>query len=146
MKTTRLLFASLLAGIALALPARAASATTSVHALLITASKEKGPADRRLAAYESELQRNFPESSFRLVQEGNATVTGASPASVKLGGTSLEVEAAKADDGIHLKMRWLRGGHVIIDTTVVRPPGIPALLVRRPADDRELSIVLVIAR
>ena len=96
-------------------------------------------------AYEAELQRNFPESSFRLVQEGSTTA-GAGNATVKLGGDTLEIEAAKAADGIHLKMRWLKNGAVVIDTTVVRPAGVPALLVHRPADDRELSIVLVIAK
>jgi hypothetical protein len=146
MKTPRFIFAALIAFIGLALPARAATPSTSVHAILIAASKEKGPADKRLAAYEAELQRNFPESTFRLVSESNATATGSTPANFKFGGDTLGVEATKTADGISLKMRWLKNGVIVIDTTVMRPPGVPALLVHRPADDRELSIVLVIAK
>jgi hypothetical protein len=146
MKTIRFIFALLLAATALPQIATAAAPGTSVHAILISATKTKGPADPGLAAYEAELQRNFPESSFHLVDQGDATVSGG-PATIKFsGGNNLNIEATKSAQDIQLKMRWMRGSTLILDTTISRPPGVPGLLVHRPADDRELSIVLVIAR
>src|SRR5687767_1720689 len=77
----------------------------SVHAILITASKEKAPSDSRLVPYEATLQRNLPESSFRYVQEGRANVAGNTKASISLNGHQVILEGGRRDaDGIVLKV------------------------------------------
>jgi hypothetical protein len=138
---------ALLATFALALPARAAE-TTAVRALLIMASNNKTAADPKLAAYEAELQRNFPESSFRLVSEGSTSVSGNTPAKIDLGqGNRLEFDSEKREsDGIHLKVRWMKGNKPDINGSFVLQPGIPLVLGRRPAGDGDVPIIMVIAK
>ena len=138
--------ALLLAGLLLTPVAWAANGSgTSVQAVLIMASNNKSPADPRLAPYEAELQRNFPESSFRLAGEGSTKVTGNTPAKIELGqGHRVEFDSEKREaDGIHLKVRWLKGQ---INGAFVLQSGIPLALGRRPAGDGEVPIVLVIAK
>jgi hypothetical protein len=130
-------------------PNAPAAEGASVHAILITASKEKAPADPRLAPYEETLQRNLPESSFRFVTEGKASVTGKdSRASIALGPTH-RVELTGGDkgaDGIQLKVQWLNGKTVVMNNSFTLRPGVPVMLGHRPIGDGDVPIVLVIAR
>jgi hypothetical protein len=137
----------LLAGAVLPNLARAADSTT-VHAILIMASNEKAPADPRLAAYEAELQRNVPESSFRLLGEGSASVGGSGRAKISLGRSHrLEIESEKSGGEVRLKVQWLDGNRIILTTTLANlQPGVPAMLGRRSSGDGEVPIVLVIAK
>jgi hypothetical protein len=147
MKIILPLFAALLASASMAPLARAADGT-ALHALLIMASSNKAPADPRLAAYEAELQRNLPESSFRLAGEGSTTVSGNNAAKISLGQgqvVSFEDERREAD-GIHLKVSWMNGKKPGINGMFVLQPGVPLVLGRRPAGDGEVPIVLVIAK
>jgi len=147
MRIKSFILAAVIATFALALPARAAE-STSIHALLIMASNKKAPGDPKVAPYEAELQRNFPESSFRLVGEGSASVSGTTPAKIDLSqGNRLEFASEKREsDGIHLKVRWTTGNKNDINGSFVLQPGIPLVLLRRPADDGEVPIILVIAK
>jgi hypothetical protein len=143
MTTTRLILAALLASFALALPARAAESIT-VRAVLIIASDKKGPADPKLAEFEAELQRNAPESSFKFVRDGSVSLADGGKGTIPLGsGDGVEVEGKKTAEGIQVKVRWVKGG---INGTFVLQPGIPLVLGRRPANDGETPIVLVIAK
>ena len=135
----------LLVGVLLPRAALAAEAV-SVRAILITATNQKREADPKLAAYEAELQRNLPLSSFRYVAEGSTTVAGR-PASLSLGrGHQLELEGDKSGGAIKLKVVWRNGSTVVFDTSLTLRAGVPAVLGRRPSDDGETPIVLVIAR
>jgi hypothetical protein len=147
MKLIRQTVIALLASFALLHAVQAADAT-SVRAILITASNAKAPSDPRLAAYEAELQRNVPESSFRLVGEGSASVSPGSRASIRLGGAHrLDVEGEKDGSRLGLKVQWLNGRTLVLSTTLTNlQPGVPTLLGRRPSGDGEVPIVLVIAK
>ena len=121
----------------------------SVHVILITASKEKAPADQRLAPYEATLQRNLPESSFRFAAENKASLAGKnSRASITLaGGHRVELEGgAKDADGISIKVRWLHGKAVVMTNAFTFQPGVPIVLGQRSKDDGEVPIVILIAR
>lgn len=120
----------------------------SVHAILITASKEKAPADRRLAIYEATLQRNLPESSFRYVGEGRATVAGSAKASITLdAGHEVILEGGSRDaDGIVLKVRWLNDKSVIMNNTFTFQPGVPIVLGQRPSGDGNVPIIILITK
>jgi hypothetical protein len=135
--------ALLLVGPLFATAAHAAD-DTHVHALLIMASDAKKPADPKLAPYEAELQRNLPESSFRLVSEG----TGTAPARISLGqGDTLELIVEKRDsEGLHFKARWMKGDNLFFGGGFVMSPGTPLVLGRRPAGDGDVPIMLVIVK
>jgi hypothetical protein len=138
----------LLAGIALPPIAHAADAT-AVHAVLIIASKEKAPADPRLARYEATLQRNLPESSFRFVSEGSASVPNNGPVtSLSLGtGHRLQLKSSgKDNDGIRLKIEWRNGKAVVMDNAFTLQPSVPVVLGSRPSGDGNVPIVIVTAR
>lgn len=146
MKTHRFILAALLASLAFALPARAAE-TIAVRALLIVASNSKGPADPKLAQFEAELQRNFPESSFRLVHEGSTNVADGGRGTVSLGSADkLELEAKKSGGDVNVNARWLKGGALFFATAATQRPGVPIVMLRRPANDSETPIVLIIAK
>jgi len=139
--------ALLLAISVLPFPVRAAE-SASVHAILITASKEKAPADSRLAPYEATLQRNLPESSFRYAGEARATVSGNAKATLTLGGghqVILEGGSRNAD-GIVLKVRWLNGKSLIMNNAFTFQPGVPIVLGQRPGGDGNVPIVILIAK
>jgi hypothetical protein len=148
MRTLTAAFSLLLAMLSLAPSARAAD-EASVHAILIMASKDKAPADPRLAPYEATLQRNLPESSFRFVNEGRAAFGGKSDrAAISLGsGHRIELSGGSRNaDGIHIKVRWLNGKSTVMNNAFTFQPGIPIVLGQRPSGDGNVPFVLLIAR
>jgi hypothetical protein len=120
----------------------------SVQAILITASKEKAPADSRLASYEETLQRNLPESSFKFVAERTASVAPKGSANIVLAsGHRVELEGGTRDtSGISLKVRWLNAKTVVMTNSFVFQPGVPIVLLHRPSGDANVPIVILIAR
>ena len=124
------------------------AAETKVHAILITASQEKAPADRRLAPYEATLQRNLPESSFRFVGEGTTQVAAKTRSSINLGsGHRVDLEGGEKDaDGILIKVRWLNGKVMVMNNSFTFQPGVPIVLGKRSRDDGNVPIVILIAR
>ena len=147
MRTFTFALSLLLACFAPAVAARAAD-DASVHAILITASKEKAPADKRLAPYEATLQRNLPESSFTYVAEGAASVSGKNSRNISLGdGHRIELQGIDKDaDGISMKVRWLNGNAVVMNNTFTFKPGVPIVLGQRPGGDGNVPIVILIAK
>jgi len=137
----------LLAGIATS-PSAQAAESASIHAILITASNAKTPSDARLAPYEAALQRNLPESSFRYVGEGSASVAGQGRATITLGqGHRIELEGDEgAGNGVRMKVQWLNGKATVMSGTFALPRGVPVVLGRRPSGDGDVPIVLVIAK
>lgn len=132
-----------------ALPALASAADgASVHAILVIASKEKAPADSRLAPYEATLQRNLPESSFRFGGEGSASVAGNGRASISLGPSHrVELQGGnKEADGIVIKVQWMNGKTVVMNNSFTFQPGVPVVLGRRPSGDGNVPIVILIAK
>lgn len=125
-----------------------AADSTSVHALLISASNQKGGSDPKLAAYESTLRRNLPFDTYRLTGEGTTAIAAGGRSSVALGrGHHLELQSEKGDgSGIRLKVQWMNGNKVVMNTTLTLQPGVPAVLGRRGGDEKEVPVVLVIAK
>jgi hypothetical protein len=142
MRIIKLTLALLLASGAL-LPAVRAAEAVSVRAILIMASNAKGAADPRLAPFEATLQRNVPESSFRYVAEGSASVPGSGTATISLGnGYSVELQGRGSPQ---LAVTWKQGNRTMVPTQELQRGGT-ALLGRRPSTDGEVPIVLVIAK
>ncbi len=125
-----------------------AADSSTVRAILITATNLKREADPRLAPYEAELQRNLPLSSFRYVGEGSTAVAAGGKAVITLErGNRIELEGERSGGrGIRLKVRWQSGRTVIMNTALTLQSGVPAVLGRRPSGDGETPIILLIAR
>lgn len=125
---------------------KASTSPHSVRAILINASNKKGGVDRRLEAYGAELRRNLPFDTFQQVGEGNTSVPHLGRATVLLaGGHRLELED-EPGEGIRLKVYWMTGSEVVINTTLTLNPGVPGVLVRRGANDGDVPVVLLIVR
>ena len=137
----------LLAALVALTPSARAADGASVQAVLIIATKEKAPADPRLAPYEATLQRNLPESSFRYAGEGSAAVPGNGRATISLGqGHRIELQGEGGGGGIRLKVVWLNGTGVVMNNSFTFQPGVPVVLGRRPSGGGDVPIVIVIAR
>lgn len=148
MRITKLTLA-LLALVALALPHYSwAADSAAVRAILILASDEKAAADPKLAPYEAALQRNVPESSFRFVAEGSASIGSNGRATIALGRSHrLEMEGEPGGGpGVRVKIQWMKGRDVVISGSFTLEPGVPVMLGRRPSGDGAVPIVLVIAK
>jgi hypothetical protein len=147
MRIIQTTLALILAVSLLPLPCPAADGA-SVHALLISASNQKGGSDPKLATHESTLRRNLPFDTFRLTGEGSASVAAGGRASLSLGrGHRLELQSEKGGGpGIRLKVEWLNGDKTVMSTSLTLQPGVPAVLGRRGGDEGEVPVVLVIAK
>jgi hypothetical protein len=146
MKTITSILLLFVALVASAARAHAAD-QVSVRAVLATATKEKAAADPRLAPYEATLQRNLPDSSFRFVTEGSTTATPRRPSSIALGKYRIQVEGGeKTPEGIRLSVQWMSGKDVVMNSSFMMPPGKAVVLLRRPSDDAEVPLVIVIAK
>ena len=145
MRIIKLTLSLLFAACALSSHLAAADGAT-VQAILINASNEKTAADPRLAAYEAELQRMVPESSFRFIAQGTAAVTGSGHATISLGsGHRIELDRDKGG-GLRLKIQWMNGTKLVLGGTFNAQPGVPIMLGNRPSGEGAVPIVLVIAK
>lgn len=109
MKIIPFVFALLVGTLMLSRPAHAAAGATSVHAILVIASNEKGGSDPKLAPYEPTLRRVLRFESYRAVGEGSASVSGGGTASISLAsGNRVDLQS---DAGGGVKV--MRGGQAI---------------------------------
>ncbi len=123
MRLTCLTFLCLIGFSALAAPARA---TTDVTAILVTASRQPGDSDRRLAPYEATLRRILRFESFKFVGQDRGTVPDDGDTTLNVGaGQSLAIAPG---DGNQLAVTWRQGGRPLMRTGLVLRPGVPAIL------------------
>ena len=144
MKTIRLVFLAVLAG-ALLSTGRAAGA--NVHAILVIASNQRGASDARLAPYEPTLRRILRFESYRVGGEGASAVAVPGKSSIALGGGQvLEIETERSDgSGLRVRVRWVGGGQVLMNTGLVLRPGVPAVLGGPPSGDKgDVSAVIIV--
>jgi hypothetical protein len=146
MNITRLLFCLLIL-CGLLLPARAAD-RTAIRAILVVASNDKGPSDKRLAAYEPTLRNILRFESYRFLGEGSATLDIPAKGALSLGqGHRLEVETENADKRtVHLRVGWFDGGRVLMRTVISQRPGVPTVLGGPSRGNGEVYAVIVIGR
>lgn len=110
-------------------PTRAAGAAT-FKAVLIYASDEPAPLDRRLEHIEFKLRRMLKFSHYRYMGGGELSLALPGEGAIQLGGgQQLKVGAAPADGGkIRVQVQWLRDGKVVLRTTVKLSRRSPAVL------------------
>ncbi len=131
MKTTRLILSLLLLALASSFTTTARAAErAAIQGILISASNEKGQTDHRLASYEPTLRRILRFESYRFLGDDSTSVGVAEKGHLSLGeGHELEIETESADGkSVHLRVRWLKGGRVLMNTGLILRPGVPAVL------------------
>ena len=103
---------------------------TSIQGILITASKEAGETDRRLAPYEPTLRKIFNFASYRHLGEDSTSLNAPASGNLSLGdGHQLEIATESSDgNSIHMKVRWTAGGRTLMNTGLVLRPGVPAVI------------------
>ncbi len=139
MKSIRfLMFAALLTTVPAMLSA--AGGATSVHAIMIVASNEKGGTDPKLAPYEANLRRILRFESYRAVAEGSASVPSAGEATVTLTrGHRIELKS----EGGAIRATWFEGDRKVIALTL--PPGKPSVLGGPPWSNKgEVCAVIIV--
>lgn len=120
----------------------------SVQGILITASKEAGKTDGRLASYEPTLRRILRFESFHYVGEDTAALAVPDSATLSVGdGHQLEITTEHADGkSVQVKVRWTSGGRSLMNTGLTLRPGVPAVLGGPAKGDGEVYAVILIGR
>ena len=128
MKTIRLIFLSaLLAGLFSAAPA---AEHARIQGILISASNDHGRTDPRLAAYEPTLRSILRFESYRYLGGDTASLGVPASGQLSLGeGHQLEVTTESADARvIHVRVRWLQDGRMLMKTGMALNIGVPAVI------------------
>ena len=146
MKPLRLLLALLLT--ATACCSLRAAERTSLRAILVAASNEKGASDRRLAAYEPTLRSILRFESYRFLGEGSATLGVPEEGTLALGqGHRLEIETEGSGKGaFRLRVAWYDGDQILMRTAITQRPGVPSVLGGPRRSDGEVYAVIVVGR
>lgn len=134
MRTIRLAFLCLLGLFALPGAALAAE-STSVHAILVVASNEKGGSDPKLAPYEPALRSVLRYQSYRAAGEGSASVAGGGKATISLGGGNRVEVQGDPSGGVQV----MRGGRAIPVT-----PGNPVVVLGGKANDKGDQYAIIV--
>ena len=140
MKTIRCLIAAALLAALPAVLFAASGGATSVRAIMIVASNEKGGTDPKLAPYEANLKRILRFESYRAVAEGSASVAAGGDATVALTrGHRIELKS----EGGAVRATWFDGSRKVIALTL--PPGKPSILGGPPWGDKgEVCAVIIV--
>ena len=131
MKTIRLIISFFLLAMAANITVTAhPSEHARIQGILISASNDRGETDRRLAPYEPTLRRILRFESYRFLGDDSASLGVPQRGHLSLGeGQELELETESGDGrSVRLKVRWLKGGRVLMSTGLALRPGVPAVI------------------
>ena len=145
----RAAWAGLLALLWLAAPSGAqAQAPVSIQATMILASDQPSAQDPRLDLVEYKLRRMFRFEYYRHYGEGSAVLNLPGSTVLDLGrGFRLNLSGASAGKGkVRAGVQWLRGGDVLLNTTVVMDSGAPVILGGVSHEGGTLIVVLSTSR
>lgn len=125
-----------------------AAERASIRGILVAASNAKAPSDGRLAAYEPTLRRILRFESYRFLGEGSASLNVPAQGQLSLGqGHRLEIETESSNDKtVRVKVSWLDGDRVLMETGLALRPGVPAVLGGPSRGDGEVYAVIVVGR
>jgi hypothetical protein len=140
-----LLLGAALLGLLLPAPARAGAETVTFDAMLIHASDDQTPMDRRLEKVEYQLRRMFKFQYYKHYGEGSAAVTLPGETTIDFGhGFSLKINATAKDGKIRAEVVWKKAdGTVLLSTTVVAKRGQQLILGGVPHERGTLIVTLV---
>jgi hypothetical protein len=120
------------------------AAPVTIEAMMILASDDSAPLDRRLDRIEYKLRRIFGFEHYRHFGEGRVTVELPAETTLQLGkGYRLRIDARKADKGrIRTRVEWFKGEQPLLSTSVVLKKGAPAILGGPPHGEGTLIVTL----
>jgi hypothetical protein len=126
-----------------AIPARAEE-SASFEAMMILATNDRAPMDRRLEHVEYQLRRIFKFEYFRHLGGGQARINLPSDFALDLGqGHSLRVRARSHDGRVRADVQWMRDDKSVLNTTVSMKRGAHAILGGIPHEGGTLIVTLV---
>jgi hypothetical protein len=138
MRTIKFIFTLLLIAFVVPLASRAAQGGgTTVRAILVIASTEKGPSDPKLAPYVGELRGALRYESYRYGGESSATVPAGGKTSLTVGGRRVELQS---EAGGSVFVRAPDGG------AAVSPGGKPAVINVGGGSKNEAYFILAMAK
>ena len=114
-----------------------------LDAMLIMASNDPAPLDRRLERVEFKLRPLFRFEYYRFMGEGTGMLHLPGETSVALGdGHYLQLRGSAKDGGTRLEVRWFRGEQALLNTAVNLKPGKPVILGGVPQGNGTLIVTL----
>lgn len=131
-------------GILLLSAACAVAETVNLDAMLILASNDPAPLDRRLERVEHQLRPLFRFEYYRHLGSSSAAVALPGATKIALGdGHFLDVQASAAkDDKVRAQVRWFRGDEPLVNTVVNLRRGKPVILGGVPHGNGKLIVTL----
>jgi hypothetical protein len=115
----------------------------NLDAMLILASNDPAPLDRRLERVEFQLRPLFRFEYYRFLGSGSGAVNVPGETSVALGdGHYLQLKAREKDGGKRVEVRWFRGDQPILSTAVNLRKGKPVILGGAPQGTGKLIVTL----
>ena len=115
----------------------------SMDAMLILASNDPAPLDRRLERVEYKLRPLFRFEYYRYMGEGTGLLNLPGETSIALGdGHHLQLRGSEKDGGTRVEVRWFRGEQALLNTAVNLKPGKPVILGGVPHEKGTLIVTL----
>lgn len=115
----------------------------SLDAMLILASDDPAPLDRRLERVEFKLRPLFRFQYYRFLGEGSGSLNLPGETTVALGdGHYLQLRGSEKDDATRVEVRWFRGDQPLLNTAVNLKKGKPVILGGVPQGTGKLIITL----
>lgn len=121
---------------------RALAQPSDVEAMLILASNEPAPLDRRLERVDYVLRPLLRFETYRLLGQGSVLFSGSGTASIALGDGHV-VNLAGGGKG-RVEVTWLRGNDRLLSTSVTLKKGKPTILGGVPQGEGRLIVTLMV--
>jgi hypothetical protein len=129
------------------LPATAPSALAQpmeIEAMLILASNEPAPLDRRLERVDYILRPLLRFETYRWLGQGAVLVNTPGAATIALGdGHFVQLRTGRSR-GSHVEVTWMRGDERLLSTSVSLQRGKPTILGGVPHGDGRLIVTLMV--
>lgn len=115
-----------------------------IEAMLILASNEPAPLDRRLERVDYILRPLLRFETYRLLGQGSVMVNTPGASSIALGdGHVLNLRTGR-DRGSHVEIAWQRGDSRLLSTSVKLQRGKPTILGGVPHGDGRLIVTVTV--
>lgn len=120
-----------------------ASPTVEVEAILVQASNQPGPVDRRLSGVEGQLRQVFQFQRYEVLGIRRQSMQLTQQIRLDLGhGYAVNVHTGPGNGRIRAQIEWFHGGRRLLSTSVNLVRGVPTILGGPPHGGGTLILVL----
>ncbi len=138
------IFGFLVGAVLLSAPPAAVAQPMEIEAMLILASNDPAPLDRRLERVDYVLRPLLRFETYRLIGQGTVMVNTPGTASIALGdGHSVNLRTGRTR-GSHVEVSWMRGENRLLGTSVSLQRGKPTILGGVPHEGGRLIVTLMV--